>query len=54
MSPPGYAPVPYIAVRAAAGGGRYIEEEVLGRRSISRRRFYESYAPNPAISGQSR
>jgi phage repressor protein C with HTH and peptisase S24 domain/lambda repressor-like predicted transcriptional regulator len=30
MSPPGYAPVPYIAVRAAAGGGRYIEEEVLG------------------------
>jgi transcriptional regulator with XRE-family HTH domain len=30
LSPPGYAPVPYIAVRAAAGGGRYIEEEVLG------------------------
>lgn len=29
-SPPGYAAVPFIAARASMGGGRFIEDELLG------------------------
>lgn len=30
FSPPGYAAVPFIAARASMGGGRFIEDELLG------------------------
>lgn len=31
LNPPGYVAVPFLSVRAGAGGGRYVEDTLLGR-----------------------